>query len=409
MLDRRALFAAATSASLAAPIVAHARQRPSRAGWTPDAETLEALPGWMRLARVPGVSIAALNRGALAWSRTFGIADAATGAPLNEDTLFEAASTSKPVFAYAVLQWAEQGKIDLDRPLALTLRPPYLPADARIDQITARHVLTHTSGLRNWGEEGDAESFRPLFTPGERCVYSGEGFFWLQLVIEHVSGVGLDAFMRAQLFEPAGMTRSMFALGQADLANAAFGHQGGRRAPGQGLRDVIPLIEPLAAAWNKPVRAWSHQDWLRSAALLDPARPTARVRFQNAASSLYTTAKDYARFLTLLMDGAPRASWRISERMRREMISPIVPISVGAPLWRGLGWSVERCGEALRFGHEGNNDDRCTAYVGAEAERGRGLVIFANAGAGFGLYQRIVRAVTDCDQLSFIADLGPAA
>jgi hypothetical protein len=62
----------------------------------------------------------------------------------------------------------------------------------------------------------------------------------------------------------------------------------------------------------------------------------------------------------------------------------------------------------MRFGHEGNNDGRFTAYVGAEASSGRGLIIFANDGAGFGLYQHIVREVTGCDQLSFIANVDPA-
>src|SRR5690348_7172749 len=144
----------------------------------------------MQLAGVPGLSMAVLDRGALAWQQSFGVAD---------DTLFEAASTSKPVFAYAVLQLVERGVIDLDRPLALYHRPPYLPPDARLDRITARHVLTHSSGLRNWGDEGKPETFVPAFEPGTRFRYSGEGFFWLQLVAEKLTGKGLDALMRELL------------------------------------------------------------------------------------------------------------------------------------------------------------------------------------------------------------------
>lgn len=408
-LDRRALLAASASALLAGAACAEAAPRAprSRGAWIPSAALLDELPGLMRLAGIPGISMAAVDRGELAWTRTLGVADATTNAPLDSETLFEAASTSKPVFAYAVLQATERGMLDLDRPLAGYLRPPYFPADPRIDKVTARHVLTHGGGFRNWGNEGEADSFRPMFEPGQRFTYSGEGFFWLQLVLEQLSGLGLDALVRSLLFEPADMRRSMFALGQADLANAAFGHQGGRRAPAQGMRDVIPLIEPLARAWGKPVRDWSHREWLRSAAALDPARPTQRVRFQNAASSLFTTASDYARFLTLLMDGRPRGAWQISDALRRAMISPLVPVQQGAALWRGLGWSVERCGGGWRFGHEGNNDNRFTAYAGGDARHGRALVILTNADAGFGVYQRIVRAATGCDQLSFIANMSP--
>lgn len=314
---------------------------------------------------------------------------------------------SKAVFAYAVLQLVERGVIALDRPLAGYHRPPYLPPDARIDRITARHVLTHTSGLRNWGEEGTPDTFHPMFEPGSRVSYSGEGFFWLQLVVEKLTGLGLDALLRAQLFEPAGMNHSMFALDQEVTRNLAAGHVGGRRAANQGMRDILALVTPLAKQWHKPVRDWSHDDWLRSAAALDPGRPTRRVRFQNAASSLFTTATDYARFLGLMMDGTPRASWQISDALRREMISPLHTVQPGEALWRGLGWSIERCADQVRFGHEGNNDGRFTAYSGGEARPGRGLVILTNADAGFGVYQRLVRAITGCDQWSFIANLAP--
>jgi CubicO group peptidase (beta-lactamase class C family) len=401
--DRRGFLLAAACAAGAAG--AAPRRTQATGAWIPAARFLEELPVVMRLAGLPGIGIAALDRGKLAWQTTIGVADAQSQAPLEPDTLFEAASTSKPVFAYAVLQLVERGVLELDRPLALYLRPPYLPSDARLDRISARHVLTHTTGMRNWSDEGSAETFRPRFDPGAGVSYSGEAFFWLQLVVERLTGKGLDALMRAQIFEPAGMRHSTFTLDEEAARRLSYGHTAGVRTPQQGIRDILGLVTPLARAWRKPIREWAHEDWLRSAAALDPARPTQRVRFQNAAASLFTTAGDYARFLAALMDGAPRAPWHIGETLRREMIAPLVAVRPGAPLWRGLGWSVERCNGELRFGHEGNNDGRFTAYVGAEAGRGRGLVVFANADAGFGVYQRIVRAATGCDQLSFVANL----
>jgi len=122
-------------------------------------------------------------------------------------------------------------------------------------------------------------------------------------------------------------------------------------------------------------------------------------------ASLFTTAGDYARFLALFMDGTPREPWQISDALRRQAIAPLVPVHGSESLARGLGWSVERCGGGTRFGHEGNNDNRATSYVAGEASSGNGLVILTNAGAGFPVYQWIVRRVTGCDQLSFLADL----
>lgn len=409
MTQRRDFLLGAAALASGAPALAARARDPSTGSWIPAAQIVASLEPLMRLAGVPGMSIAVLEHGTLAWQRTFGLADAQSRARIEADTMFEAASTSKPVFAYAVLRLVDRGTLDVDRPLASYLRPPYLPDDARLDRITARHVLTHSSGLRNWGEEGKPETFVPAFEPGSRFRYSGEGFFWLQLVAEKLTGKGLDALVRELVFEPAGMTRSSFALDAALTPSLAYGHIGGRRAPQQGMRDIVGLIAPLAKAWRKPVREWSHEDWLRSAQALDPGNPTQRVRFQNAAASLFTTAADYGRFLGALMDTAPRASWHISERLRREMLTPSLAVQTDTPLWRGLGWSIERCEGAVRFGHEGNNDGRFTAYVGAEAQHGRGLVILANDGAGFGLYQRIVRQVTRCDQLSFIANADPAA
>jgi CubicO group peptidase (beta-lactamase class C family) len=406
MMRRHFLLAAATAATGATALAATPKAR-ARGSWISSASQVDSLEPLMRLAGVPGMTIGVLERGRLVWQQQLGVADAVSRVKVDADTLFEAASTSKPVFAYAVLRLVDRGILELDRPLASYLRPPYLPADARLDRITARHVLTHSSGLPNWSQEGNAETFLPAFEPGTRYRYSGEGFFWLQLVVEKLTGKGLDALMRELLFEPAGMTRSRFVLGPESLSNLAAGHVSGRRAPQQGLRDIVGMISPFAKAWGKRVREWAHEDWLRSAAALDPARPTQRVRFQNAAASLFTTVADYARFLGGVLDPAVAAPWRISEGLRHAMLSPLLAVQPGVPLWRGLGWSIERCGGDMRFGHEGNNDGRFTAYVGGEMRDARGLIVFANDGAGFGLYQHIARAVTGCDQLSFMASADP--
>src|ERR1700734_3932150 len=193
------------AAAIAGPPVASSRLSGS---WIPTKQFLETLPGLMRLACLPGLSMAVMERGEVIWAQTFGVLNSTTKEPVREDTLFEAASMSKPPFAYTVLRLAEEKAIDLDRPLVAYYRPAYLPRDPNIDLITARHVLTHTSGLPDWGEEGKSETLRPMFKPGRYLSYSGEGFVWLQFTIEKITGLGLDACVRSRLFKPAGMTHS---------------------------------------------------------------------------------------------------------------------------------------------------------------------------------------------------------
>lgn len=386
------------------------QSRPSSApeSWIPSRRQLDELPSIMRVASLPGLSMAVVEDGAVAWTKALGVGNATTKEPVREETLFEAGSISKAVFAYAVLQLADQRLLDLDRPLVAYHRPSYLPGDDRIEGITARHVLTHTSGLPNWGVDGKPETFRPAFTPGSAFAYSGEGFFWLQLVVERLTGQGLSAFMRTRLFGPAGMTRSSF-IGDAELApRASFGHRGGVVASDQGWRSVLHLIVPLQAKWGKPIRDWDNDDWVRAAVEIVPKEPApARVRFQNAAASMLTTAADCARFLSLVMDRSTRRSFELTEATRRAMVTAQVPVQQGEPFWWGLGWAVQRSDDGWRVSHEGNNDDRFTAYAGFDPARRRGLVVLTNGGSGFGVYQRIVRAATGLDQLSFVADVHP--
>ncbi|HXY00078.1 MAG TPA: serine hydrolase domain-containing protein, partial [Candidatus Limnocylindrales bacterium] len=108
----------------------------------PDQTTIAALrqrvPELMKEATVPGVSLALIRNGKTYLLQPFGMRDAKTGQRVTEETVFEAASLSKPVFAYGVLKLVEQGILDLDAPLSKYLPKPYVEGDARLDKITAR-------------------------------------------------------------------------------------------------------------------------------------------------------------------------------------------------------------------------------------------------------------------------------
>ncbi len=165
----------------------------------------------MRKGDIPGLSIAVIRDGKILWEGEFGqknaISNGVTDGPVLRDTLFSAASLSKPVFAYIVLRLVDRGVIDLDKPL-YTYGFSYdrIDKDPRSKLITARMVLDHTTGLPNWG--GTPLEF--LFTPGEKFNYSGEGYVYLQKVVEHVTGKSLEELAQQEVFVPLKMEHSTF-------------------------------------------------------------------------------------------------------------------------------------------------------------------------------------------------------
>src|SRR5690349_9662681 len=113
-------------------------------------ELPELIAIWMPQADVPGLSVALVEGDEVVWTAGFGVADAATHVPATADTVFQAASLSKPVVAYAALREVDAGRLDLDQPLAAYLSEPYAPDVPQVQAVTARQVLSHSSGLQNW-------------------------------------------------------------------------------------------------------------------------------------------------------------------------------------------------------------------------------------------------------------------
>lgn len=199
----------------AAPVPAAARPTPRQ----PDTAALARdIPRLIRIGDVPGLSIAVVQNARVIWAGAFGTVNDSAHTPLDAETIFEAASLSKPVFAYIVLRLAERGEFDLDRPLFEMLEYPRLAHDERSKRITARMVLSHGTGLPNWG----GEKLTLGFNPGTAYGYSGEGFVFLQEVLERVAGHSLDALARREVFQPLGMTRSSFVWQERFAGNAAY-------------------------------------------------------------------------------------------------------------------------------------------------------------------------------------------
>ena len=169
------------------------------------------VPQLMKDADVAGLGIGLLRDGELVWQHGFGVKNSKTKEPVDDTTVFEAASLSKPVFACAVLKLVDEGKFGLDKPLNQYLPGNYdVGEDARLGKITARLVLSHTTGFPNWRTGG---KLKIHFTPGERFSYSGEGMVYLSKVIEPRHGRALQRLHETHGFRAARHDEQQLRLG----------------------------------------------------------------------------------------------------------------------------------------------------------------------------------------------------
>lgn len=337
-------------------------------GWDETIATIERLtPRLMEELRVPGVSIALVRDGRPAWTKAWGVADATTRAPVTTGTLFEAASMSKPVFAYAVLQLVDRGELTLDRPLVAWHAEPAFPDQPARRRITARMALSHTTGFPNWrkGEDERAGPLPLLFEPGSRFGYSGEGIFYLQRVVETITAQPLDAWAQETLLEPLGLASTSFAWSEALDPRLATGHGDD-----------------------------------------GTALPRARYTHPNAAYTLITTPSDYARFLAAILAPERGAPWALSRRAHAAMLAHQVKADAREPIQRpgrarglatfwGLGWGINATPAGDVVYHSGSNQTGFRSYAQFSEARGSGIVIMTNGARGGELWTRLVSAIGD--------------
>jgi len=321
----------------------------------------ERIPQLLVAATVPGISVALIRDGKTYWVHSFGARNAKTGQPVTENTIFEAASLSKPVFAYGVLKLVDEGKLDLDAPLSRYLPKPYIEGDPRLNQITTRIVLSHRTGFPNW--RGD----HPLaihFTPGERFSYSGEGFVYLQKVVEQITGKPLNDYMTEAVFKPLGMASSSYVWRSDFDARTALPHD----------------------AAGQPGDKFKPDD-------------------SNAASSLHTTARDYALFMEALLAGnglkpqtlhameTPQIAVDPSCRNCTEQTPKQLSRTV---LW-GLGIGIQQTAQGESLWHWGDNGSfKC--YVVAYPKQKIGAVFFMDGENGLGIVPELLRISIGGDQ-----------
>jgi CubicO group peptidase (beta-lactamase class C family) len=307
-----------------------------------------------------GLALAVIDGGKVKHVRSWGIRNAA-GEPLGTDTIMYGASLTKAVFAYTVMQLAEEGRIELDAPISRYLSKPlpdypdedkygpwsHLKGDERWRKLTPRVLLTHSSGFANFAYLEPDGKLRFHFEPGTRYAYSGEGLILLQFVLERGLGLDVGAEMQRRVFDRFGMANT-------------------------GMVWRPDFAKNLAHGWDAEGK-------------IEPHDERSKVR---AAGSMDTTIADFARFAAAFIRGK-----RLSRRSRAEMVRPLLPIGTKSQfptlqpepplaerrtdLAAGLGVVTFRGPQGAGFFKGGHNDTTGNMWVCLEKRR-RCVVILSN-------------------------------
>jgi CubicO group peptidase (beta-lactamase class C family) len=301
---------------------------------------------------IPGVSLALISNGKVIYHRTYGVKNAYTGEPVTDSTLFEAASVTKTVFAFAVNSLAEKGVIDLDKPLYSYLPFDEIAYDDRYKLITARHVLCHQTGLPNWAYNEPDGKLRLKFTPGTGYGYSGEGFEYLKRVIEKITGRDIESVVSEEAIKPIGLEHIYF-TGNAYLEKTgATGHY-----------ENLPTRTDLP---DKPGMAWS----------------------------MYTEALGFTRFMLALQNREILKPETYNEMFRFQSTVDLdeKEIQEGRDIHYGLGIYLENTPLGFMYGHGGNNGDFQCQYL-MFRDMNMGFAIFTNSSTGGPLVHQDMRKI----------------
>jgi len=309
----------------------------------------------MALYHVPSVSIAVIHEGKVAWAKTYGYANVAAKRKADTHTLYQAASLSKSVNAFAIVKLSQEGKLDLDKDIRDYLKTWTFPDNdfSRGKTITLKNLLSHTAGLGSRGFMGYAkntplpdinqvlngappannEGVKPVMPPGTQSQYSGGGIVITQKILLDNITTDYAALMHTEVLKPLGMTQSTFRqpLPQS-YSNIAAGHDAaGRMIPGG--YNVYP---------------------------------------EQAPDGLWSTPTDLAKFV-LAIQASLKGKGPLSKDRVTEMLTPVLPGSNAA-----LGTFITEHGGEKYFFHTGANIGYRSVYYGSFTT-GNGVVVMLNA------------------------------
>jgi len=311
----------------------------------------------MKHYHVPGVSIAVINNGKIAWLKSYGVMDEETKEPVTRTTLFQAGSISKPVAAYAALKLTEEGKIDLNENVNTYLKSWKLPDNefTKDKKVALKHLLSHTGGLTVHGFPGyspdlpvpttvqvldglppaNTSAVRVDKVPEESFRYSGGGYTIMQQMLVDVEGKPFPEILKEKVLLPLGMNNSTYdqPLQPAQLKTAATGYLPDGTMT-KGKRHTYPEM---------------------------------------AAAGLWTTAEDLAMFAINIQKTIQGDSGKVlSQAMTEKMLTPFVADFIG------LGLFLNKKKDDIYFGH-GGWDEGFSSEMVAHKTNGYGVVVLTNS------------------------------
>lgn len=341
----------------------------NKRGSGPEAKTLQEIA---KDYGVPGYSIAVIADFEVQWVKPYGVADVETGAPVTTETLFQAASISKPIAAMASVKAAQDGMFSLDADVNTILKSWQVPSNEFTQKrtVTPRMLLSHTSGtddgfgfpgyepgaplptavqILNGGSPSNVGPVTWAAEPFTRFKYSGGGVILQQLVLEDAAGKPFEEIVRTWVLDPIGMKNSFY------------------------LQPLPPHLETRAARSHFRLGA------------------TGNVKFhvypELAAASLWTTPEDLCKFAAEVQKTLRGDSGHVLTKESAEQM--VTPVGIGR---FGAGFTTfERSGE-LWFGHGGGNWG-VTCNLIASRDHGLGFAIMSNSEASGALIAEVEKRI----------------
>ncbi|WP_159474735.1 serine hydrolase domain-containing protein [Chryseobacterium sp. 18068] len=317
---------------------------------------------------VPGIAVAVIRDGKIAWIQSIGYADLAIKKPVTSETIFNVGSISKLISAWGYMQLTEKDLFKLDDPVNPLLSRWHLP-ESEFDRskVTLRRILSHTAGLSVHGYGGsdqgtpllsleeslngktkrNGETVHLISEPGTKWTYSGGGFTIAQLLLEEKTNQSFSIYMKNNIFLPLGMKHSSYEWTEEMMANSATAYDEN----------------------GNPVKN--------------------RIFTEKAAAGLQTTIKDLAHFAELSLTRDPK---QLSKVLKPETIKlmemPVLPKSNEGE--SGLGYRFMNYEGFKTVGHTGENVGWSAALL-LDLPTKSGIIILCNGSNGdrvwFPIYQ----------------------